>query len=160
VQLSLPQPTSLQRALREDGRVAIVTFIYSSCNAVCSVLGSQYQQMQAAIVARRLQHTVRLLSVSFDPRDTSAVLAAYALRQHAQPAIWRFASVNDDAERGILLKAFGLVVLPAPLGGFQHNAAFHIVDPAGRLTRIIDLDQPDTALDEALALSRRQEGGR
>lgn len=156
VQLALPQPVSLQRALREDGRVAIVTFMYSSCSTVCSILGSQYQQMQAAIVARRLQGSIRLLSVSFDPRDTPEVLSSYALRQHAQPSIWRFASISDDAQRAQLLKAFGVVVLPAPLGQFQHNAAFHIVDPAGRLTRIVDLDQPDAALDAALALARRQ----
>lgn len=155
-QLALPQPASLQHALRADGRVAIVTFMYSSCNAVCSVLGSQYQQMQASIVARGLQHDIRLLSISFEPRDTPGVLAVYALRQHAQPGIWRFASISDATERTRLLKAFGVVVLPAPLDQFQHNAAYHIVDRAGRLTRIVDLDQPDAALDAALSLSQRQ----
>lgn len=159
-QLALAQPASLQQVLREDGRVAIVTFMYSSCNAVCSVLGSQYQQLQATIVARGLQPTIRLLSISVDPRDTPDVLAAYALRQHAQPGIWRFAGISDAADRTRLLKAFGVVVVPVPPGEFQHNAAFHVVDRAGRLTRIVDLDEPEEALDAALSVSRQQEARR
>lgn len=151
--LHLPQPAMLHEALREDGRVAIVVFIYARCNAVCSILGSEFQQLQQAIQARGLQRRVRLLSISFDPRDTAAELQAYARRQNAQPALWRFASVDSAAERRALLDAFGIVVLPAPLGEFQHNAAFHIVDAGGRLVRIVDDNQPAQALEHALALA-------
>ncbi|WP_332877649.1 SCO family protein [Massilia sp. S19_KUP03_FR1] len=148
--LATPRVMALQENLRHDGRVAIVTFIYTRCNAICSVLGSQYQQMQSEIIARGMQHQIRLLSISFDERDTPAVLQDYAKRQHAQPAVWQFASVPDAQQRSRLLAAFGIVVLPAPLGEFQHNAAFHIVDRAGRLVRIIDLDDQDGALRYAV----------
>ncbi|WP_426115859.1 SCO family protein [Massilia sp. PWRC2] len=149
--LSMPKPTALLENLRQDCRVAIVTFMYSRCNAVCSALGSQYQQMQSQIIAHGLQHKVRLLSVSFDPRDSAPVLLAYARQQHAQSAVWQFASVADATQRQRLLSSMGIVVVPAPLGEFVHNAAFHIVDPGGRLGRIVDLDEPDAALRYALA---------
>jgi protein SCO1/2 len=149
-----PEPGTLARMLGDDGRVAIVTFIYSSCNAVCSVLGSEYQQMQEAIRKRALQGDVRLISISFDARDTAPVLAAYARRQHADPALWRMVGVDHEDERKALLDAFGIVVLPAPMGEFQHNAAFHLIDRQGRLARITDYDNPAQALEQAVALSR------
>jgi protein SCO1/2 len=156
--IHLPQASTLHTALRDDGRVAIVAFMYTSCNAVCSVLGSELQQLQAEIRARGLQRQVRLLSISFDPRDTPAVLAAYAASHKAEADLWQFVSVDGAAQRRRLLDAFGIVVLPAPLGEFQHNAAFHLVGADGRLMRVDDFDQPESALDHALALARQ--GGR
>lgn len=158
-QIRMPERSSLDAALASDGRVAIVAFIYTSCNAVCSILGSEFKQMQDAILARGLQRQVRLVSISFDPRDTPERLRAYGLRQAAQPAVWRFAAVDDARERTRLLEAFGIVVLPAPLGEFQHNAAFHLVSPDGRLMRIEDVEQPDQALERAIALAGAQRSG-
>jgi protein SCO1/2 len=157
--LRMPLPTTLQTALRGDGRVAIVTFVYTRCATICSVVGSQFQQLQAAIVARGLANRVRLISISFDPRDTPEVLADYARRLAAAPDIWRFASVVGAAERAQLLAAFGIVVVPAPLGEFQHNAALHVVGADARLMRVDDFDQPELALEHALALAGQRGRG-
>jgi protein SCO1/2 len=154
-----PEPGTLAGMLHDDGRVAIVAFIYSTCNAVCSVLGSEYQQMQDEIRKRGLQDQVRLISISFDPRDTAPVLAAYAQRQHADPALWRMVGVDRADERKALLDAFGIVVLPAPMGEFQHNAAFHLIDRQGRLARIDDFDNPAQALEHAAAMSHEPASG-
>lgn len=152
-----PEAGSLAHMLADDGRVAIVSFIYSSCNAICSVLGSDYQQMQDEIRKRGLQRDVRLISISFDPRDTAPVLASYAQRLHADPALWRMVGVDRDDERKALLDAFGIVVLPAPMGEFQHNAAFHLIDRQGRLARISDFENPAQALEHAVAMARAPE---
>jgi protein SCO1/2 len=74
---------------------------------------------------------------------------------HAQPADWRFARVADANERAALLQTLGITVVPAPLGEFQHNAAFHLLTPDGRLVRIVDYDQPETALVYAVSLAQR-----
>jgi protein SCO1/2 len=148
-----PQPGMLAHALGDDPRIAIVTFIYTRCNAVCSVLGDEFQQMQAQLKQRGLQDKVRLLSISFDPRDTPQALADYAQRQKAQPQSWQFLGIADARQRQAVLDAFGIVVLPAPLGEFQHNAAFHLIDRQGRLSRIIDYADPAQALDSALAMA-------
>jgi len=145
-------PTTLAAMLRADGRVTIVAFIYTSCNSVCTVLGSEFQQMQQTIRSRHLQDKVRLMSISFDPRDTGERLASYALRQRAAPAIWNIVGINAEAQRNAVLKTFGIVVLPAPLGEFVHNAAFHIVDSDGRLVKIDDFDMPSKALADAVAM--------
>ena len=151
--LHMPGPVDFHAALAGDGRIAIVAFVYTRCNAVCSVLGSEFQQLQQAIVARGVQGRVRLISISFDARDTAGMLAAYAAKMGARSDIWRFAGIADTAQRARLLAAFGIVVLPAPYGEFQHNAAFHLVGPDGRLLRIVDLARPALALERALALA-------
>jgi len=148
------QPGTLARAFGDDPRIAIVAFIYTTCNAVCSVLGSEFQQMQQALKDQGLQDRVRLVSISFDPRDTPDALAAYAKRMQADPASWQFVAMSDDAERAAVLERFGIVVLPAPLGEFQHNAAFHLVDRQGRLARVIDFAAPQQALATAIALGK------
>jgi protein SCO1/2 len=141
---------TLPALLARDGRVTLATFIYTRCNAVCSVLGTEMQQLQREIRARGLQGRVRLLSISFDAHDTPGVLAAYAQRMQADPAIWHFAAIPDTAERSKLLAQFGVLIIPAPLGEFQHNAAFHTLTPTGRLTAITDYDSPIAELVSTL----------
>lgn len=137
---------SLAQVLRADGRTTVVNFIYTRCNAVCSVMGTEFQQLQQALVANGLAHRVRLLSISFDPRDTPEQLARYAHSMHAQPDVWQFASVPDARERQAVLTAFGIMVIPAPLGEFEHNAAYHLVTPDALLSHIVDYGQPDALL--------------
>jgi len=45
------------------------------------------------------------------------------------------------------------MVVPAPLGEFEHNAALHIVTADGRLVRILGLDEGTQALVLAQALA-------
>src|SRR3546814_8715573 len=113
--------TSLFRS--SDNRVAIVDFIYTRCQSICTALGSEFQQLQRQIRAQGLQHKIRLISISFDPvRDQPRTLAAYAKWLRAEPDIWHFATVTDAAQLGPLLRAFGVIVIPAGQGDFVHNA--------------------------------------
>lgn len=126
--------------IRDDGRSWIITFIYTRCPALCTVLGTQYQQTQAELRRQDRAGDVALLTISFDPRDDVPALADYALRMGADPTIWHFARVADAADLAALLRFFGVVVIPDGFGGFQHNSALLWVDPSGRLTRITDID--------------------
>jgi protein SCO1/2 len=69
------------------------------------------------------------------------------------PAIWRVVSLSSPLDRRELLDAFGIMVIPAPLGEFEHNAALHLVTGPGMLVRIIDYDDATLALETALAAS-------
>lgn len=153
VQDSTGNNAHLLQALAADGRVAIVTFIYTRCNAVCTVLGAELQQLQSTIKIRHLDHRIRLISISFDPADSVAHLARYANSLDAQAHIWEFFRVIDATQRNVLLRSFGVVAVPAPLGQFEHNAAFHLLDSDGKLARIVDFDDPEGALASALLLS-------
>lgn len=147
--------TTLRELLNSDGRIHIVDFVYTRCQTVCSSLGSVYQRLQQQILERNLEGRVGLLSVSFDPvNDDAAALQAYAERLHMNPAVWQIVTLDAAQDRRDLLDAFGIMVVPAPLGEFEHNAALHVVDRNGRLVRIIDYDAIDRVLDIALGLTR------
>jgi protein SCO1/2 len=120
---------------------------------VCAALGSAFQQMQSAIQEGEPAAgavPLRLLSISFDPQhDHPAVLQRYAAGLRADPRVWRFVRVSEaagtaDARR--LLDRYQVVVIPDGLGGYEHNAALLVVDPAGRLLRIFDYAELDTAM--------------
>ncbi|HJV25938.1 MAG TPA: SCO family protein [Aromatoleum sp.] len=142
---------SLRSDLARDGRIALVDFIYTRCESVCSVLGTEFQQLQQEIQKQGLQDRVRLISISFDPADDADALSRHASRMHADASVWRFASVADTQALRPLLDAFGIVVVPDGMGGFVHNAAIHTLRPDGRLTRIDDLGAARIALRSALA---------
>lgn len=144
--------SSLRQLLAEGGRVWIVDFVYTRCQTVCTTLGSVFQQLQQQIRERGLEGRVGLLSVSFDPtHDTADSLAAYRDRMRMDPAIWRVVSLSSPLDRRELLDAFGIMVIPAPLGEFEHNAALHLVTGPGMLVRILDYDDASLALETALS---------
>ncbi len=158
--LRLPQATLsgadgnarlLADELRLDGRITVVTFIYARCQSICRVVGSELQQMQDEIRARGAGDRVRLVTISFDPRDDARALTQYGRMMKSDPDVWRLYGIPVESERRRLLDAFGVIVVPAPLGEFEHNAAFHVVDRGGRLVRILDYSEPGTALDDAMA---------
>lgn len=146
----------LRQALRRDGRVAIVNFFYTRCLSLCLAQGSLTERLQQAIVARGLQDRIRLISLSFDPRDQAPDLARYAVRMGADPDVWQFLAFDQPAQRDAALALFGITVVPAPLGEFEHNAAFHVVTADGRLARILSLDDPGLALAAAESLAGGQ----
>jgi len=144
----------LREMLAADGRVWIVDFVYTRCQTLCLSLGTVFQQLQAQIEARGLQDRVALLSISFDPlQDQPPALGAYAQRMRMQPGLWQLVTLQAEADRRRLLDSFGIMVVPAPLGEFEHNAALHLVTPQGELVRILGLEEGPRALDMAAALS-------
>ncbi len=143
---------TLRQLLAEDGRVRIVDFVYTRCTTLCLALGTVFQQLQAQVLAQGLQDRVGLLSISFDPEEDSPPnLAAYARRMRMQPEVWQLLSLAEPADRRRLLDSFGIMVVPAPLGQFEHNAALHLVTADGRLVRILGLDEGVRALQLAQA---------
>ena len=145
--------------------VTVVDFIYTRCETVCLSLGGIFQQMQASLRQDRAAALkaadasdaaiVRLLSISFDgAHDTPAVLQAYAAQMQADPALWHFARVPDNAQLQQLLRRFQVVVVPDGRGDFEHNAALLVVDARGRLVRVFDTTEQQLALDYARHLAR------
>jgi protein SCO1/2 len=148
------QRTTLKAMLAPGGKVWLVDFVYIRCQTLCLSLGSIYQQLQADIKARGLQGKVGLLSISFDPaNDNPAALADYAQRMGMNPEVWQIATLTRWQDRRRLLDAFGIMVLPAPLGEFEHNAALHLVTSDAMLTRVMDYADYKSALDLAVALN-------
>ena len=142
----------LRELLAADGRVWIVDFVYTRCATLCLSLGTVFQQLQAQVLAQGLQDRVGLLSISFDPEhDRPPALATYARRMGMQPEAWQLVSLAEPADRRRLLDSFGIMVVRAPLGEFEHNAALHLVTAEGELVRILGLDEGVRALRLAQA---------
>jgi protein SCO1/2 len=126
-----------------EGRLLAVEFIYTRCATVCRSLGAAFKQVRDRVPAQALGRDFALVSISFDPRrDDPASLAAYGRSFGADGTHWRIARVRDETELRAVLEAFGIVVIPDGLGGFEHNAAIHLVGRDGKLAQISDLDEP------------------
>jgi protein SCO1/2 len=129
------------------GQSVAVNFIYTQCTTVCALLSTGFQRVHNASD----DGDVQLLSISFDPRDTPNRLKEYASHFGADGGVWRFGRVRDTTAIGSLLRAFGVVVIPDGKGDFQHNAAIHVVNAAGRLSRILDPDASSEAVVQAVS---------
>ncbi|HLS51058.1 MAG TPA: hypothetical protein VK032_03565, partial [Burkholderiaceae bacterium] len=72
--------------------------------------------------------------------------------------IWQAVSISNPDELKTLLRAFGIIVVSAPLGQFEHNTAYHVVSPDALLNRIVDINETDYALyyAQTQAKQRRQ----
>ena len=133
------------------GRRVLVDFIYTRCPSVCGVLGATFQRLAGEIADRGPDGPI-LISISFDPdADTPAALKAYADRYHADGRIWRVARVADKAALAPMLRSFGVIVIADAFGGFQHNAAIHLVDERGKLAAIFGYDEAELAIVAAAA---------
>lgn len=138
----LPLPVS-------DGRLQLINFFYSRCQTLCRYSGTVYARLLQTIEQRGWQDRIQLISLSLEPDyDTPARLQEYRQRYRpANDAPWVIARSRSAADQQRLLETFGVVSIPDPWGGIQHNAAIHLVDREGRLVRILD----DTDFEQLLA---------
>ncbi len=126
-----------------QGRWLAVEFIYTRCATICRSLGMAFRQVRERLPAQVLGRDVALLSVSFDAaRDDPASLKAYGQAFGADGTHWRVARIHSEADVAPLLAAFGVVVIADGLGGFEHNAAIHLLGRDGKLVQISDIDRP------------------
>ena len=131
-----------------DGRLRLVEFIYTSCPTICRSAGADLARLRDRLKSEGYAGQVRVLSISFDPQtDQVDHLRAYGELHEADHTIWSVARPRQE-DLEALLKAFGVIVIPDGFGGYQHNAAIHIVSSSGRLSAILETSDIDGALTE------------
>ena len=124
------------------GRPIVIDFVYTRCQSVCPLLSDAFRRLDRAERARwaaDADQRLPLVSITFDSLDSPARLREYARHYQADGRVWRFARVRHPRDLAPLLRAFDVVVIREPQGDFQHNAAIHLVDARGRLSRVLDL---------------------
>lgn len=126
------------------GSAIAVTFIYTRCPLpqFCPMLDRRFAEVQRLVAADgTLAGHVRLLSVSFDPdTDTPAMLTAHAAKLQADRNVWRFATApRDEVDRFAI--RFGVNVIRENDGTITHNIRTAVVDPKGRITKLLDGSQ-------------------
>jgi protein SCO1 len=125
------------------GRLLSVEFIYTRCRTLCRSMGMAFKQIREHVPQQSLGRDFALLSISFDPeRDDPASLRGYGQAYGADGMDWRIARVRSATDLAPLLQAFGIVVIADGLGGFEHNAAIHLIGRDGRLKLISDINEP------------------
>ena len=125
----------------EIGRAVVVEFIYTTCPTICVALGESFAKLRDQIRTAGLADRVRLISISFDLRDSPEALEDYTQAHGADGGLWITARPEDETALRALLKAFRITVIPDGFGGFVHNAALHVVDRRGRLVAIFDIGE-------------------
>lgn len=84
------------------GKVVVISFIFTSCTSVCTIVGEGVARLQAAL-GERVGRDVHLISVSIDPvTDTPEKLKAWAARFQAKDG-WTLVT-GEKAEMDRLLK--------------------------------------------------------
>ena len=134
VQLRLPDARLVDQDGREvrlasdvlGQRVAVVSFVYTTCTTVCPVLSATMSQLQRRLEGR-LGEKVLLVSITVDPqRDTPARLKEYS-GLHGAGEHWRWLT-GRKSDVDAVLKAFGTFT-PNPE---DHPSVTMIGDAEGR----------------------------
>jgi len=124
------------------GRVMVIDFVYTQCPTVCKAIGTESAWLAHQLADLIESQRVVVLSVSFDPqRDNPEAMAQFRRSLSAEhDAPWWVARPVSEQGKTALLNTFDVVVIPDGFGGFDHNAAFHIVDLSCRFSQVIDLE--------------------
>ena len=129
------------------GRTVLVTFAYAHCTTVCPVVVRDLLELR-----RRLREDAPpLLIVSLDPwRDPPLRLAAIARAWQLEGASRVLSGTVEEVE--LVLSAWQVPRTRNPASGeLIHPAIAYVVNPAGRITHLVDgsLEATLLALEEA-----------
>ena len=123
------------------GKVVAINFIYTSCPLpnFCLRIANNFGVLEKRFKAQ-LGRDLVLLTVTFDPvHDTPEVLAQYASRWDADPAIWHFLTgPAPDVQR--VCHLFGVDFFPDE-GLMNHSLHTAIIDRQGKLVANIEGNQ-------------------
>ncbi|NVK16237.1 MAG: SCO family protein [Rhodobacteraceae bacterium] len=130
--------------LPQAGEVVLVEFIYTVCGDICQIAAADFAEIRDRLQAQGVK--ARLLSVSFDPeRDTPEQMAIYGDAHEADGIMWTIARPEKTALPE-LLGLFDVIVIPDEWGGYQHNAAIHVITGDGRFSAVYDTDAVEDVL--------------
>lgn len=107
------------------GAPLLISPIFTTCPHVCPTITASLRDATAGIDG--IGRSWRVLSVSFDPEDTAADLAAFREAQDLPPE-WILATAAPD-QLEALLGALDFRYAALQGGGFAHPSAVAILDP-------------------------------
>lgn len=128
----------------KPGELALVSFVYLSCNQACPAANAVMDQMDGALAeVPELAERVKLVTVSFDPeRDTPQALGE--LRSNMDPqGRWSFLTAKSTRQIRKVLEDFGQDALRVPTqhqghgsDKLRHVLKLFLVDSEGAVRNI------------------------
>ena len=112
------------------GEVALVSFVYLSCDEACPIATATLHRVDRALAAdEALAARARIVTVSFDPaRDTPENMAV--LERSLKPkSRWRFLTTEGPSALAPILRDFGqdAVRMPAPGDAAANDRLRHVL---------------------------------
>lgn len=124
------QDGQLFRFANNQGKLVLVTFIFTTCSDICPLLSAKFAAIQRALQEKKLDNYL-LLSISTDPeRDTPATLKAYGENYKADFRRWAFLTGSPD-QLAKVWKGFGINVRKTAGAQVQHTALTTLIDRQG-----------------------------
>lgn len=112
------------------GNVAVVSMVYTTCQAACPLTISDMQQIQDGLSPSTKKNT-KFLVFSIDPkRDTPEKLKDTAKKHKLDMQSWKLLSSDEDSIRA-LAAALGVKYKPIEGGEFSHSNIISVVDRNG-----------------------------
>jgi len=156
--------TDKRRSFSEwKGSMTVVTFSYTRCPlpTFCPLMDQNFATLQRAIAEDpTLKGKVKLVTISFDPMDTPAVLAAHARQLKADPAVWTFLT-GDKVTVDKFAGRFGVGVITNPQNptDITHNLRTALVGADGRVKRLYNGSDwtPSIALADLRDVAAKQQ---
>jgi protein SCO1/2 len=124
-----------------NGRVRLVSFIFTTCSGSCPATTHRMAQVQEALHKKGLDKdaNVQLLSISLDPsRDTPEVLRGYGKLYDLDLANWSFLTGPKEKVETVV-SDWGMWAKPAANGQLDHPSRIFLVDRQGRIREIYNL---------------------
>jgi protein SCO1/2 len=129
------------RAFRlEDlkGKVAFVTFLYTSCTTVCPVIMTKFLGVQKAM-RDRVGKDVCFVAITVDlERDTPQALRRFAAKWKVVSPGWIFLTGRPE-EIAQAAKSYGVSYRKLPDGEIEHSAVTFLVDRKGKTRSVYGL---------------------
>jgi len=133
--LLVDQDDRLGRLNASDGRVTLLSFVFTRCadRDLCPAISAKF-----AYLARRLDPAkFRLVEITIDPQnDSPPVLRAYAARFGANPKIWTLYD-GEPAQVKDVLDAFGISSIRAGAANFVHDDKLVLARPDGTIALVV-----------------------
>jgi protein SCO1/2 len=122
------------------GKVALVSFIFTTCNGTCPATTHRLSRMAEMLAKDRLTDKVHLLSITLDPaRDKPAVLRDYMRLYDVDAKHWTFLT-GSQKQIAKVLSDWGMWVRPTAGGQLDHPSRVFLLDERGRIREIYNLD--------------------
>lgn len=123
------------------GKPLIILLSYYGCDGTCPTMNAELAKVLTKVERFRLGHDYRVLTVSFDPRDTRATAADFLRKTGGVPADWRdgwrHAVLADKDVKGFAGSVGFNFFWSDAASAFLHPNVLVFLTPQGRVARYI-----------------------